>query len=220
MRLVRRVVPVTSGLREGRFIVSEGGKRAVTPLFVALIMVESADVLFAVDSVPAIFAVTSDPFLVYSSNTFAILGLRSLYFALAPILGYFRFLRPSLVLILAFIGFKMLMLNHVHIPIGLSLLVVIGAITAGVFASIVVPIPHSLPSPVESERESLMRMTVGIAVRSVVLVVGSTVILFGTALLVLPTVGMTVVTLGLSVLGTQFVWAKRLLTRVSNRTKK
>ena len=222
VRITSRLVPITEGLRGQKFWVVENGKRMATPLFVALLMVESADLLFAIDSVPAIFAITDDPFLVYSSNVFAVLGLRSLYFALAPLLEHFRFLRPSLVLILAFVGFKMLTLHHADISITASLIVILGVLVAGIVASVVVPTPDpdSLRSPVAHDRESLMRVTIQIARRSVVLAVGGTVILFGVMLLVLPGVGMVVITTGLSVLATQFVWARSLLQKVSERKKK
>jgi tellurite resistance protein TerC len=222
VRVVRNFVPITDELHGQRFWVVENGKRAATPLLVTLLMVESADLLFAVDSVPAIFAITDDAFLVYSSNVFAVLGLRSLYFALAPLLEHFRFLRPSLVLILAFVGFKMLTLNHADISITASLIVILGVLVTGVLASVVVPSPgaDSLRSPVAHDRESLMRVTIQIAWRSIVLAVGGTVILFGVLLLVLPGVGIVLITTGLSVLATQFVWARSLLQRVAERRTK
>jgi tellurite resistance protein TerC len=163
--------------------------------------------------------VTSDPFLVYSSNVFAILGLRSLYFALAPLLEHFRFLRPSLVLILAFVGIKMMALHVVHIEVGTSVIIIMGILATGLVASVVVPVPSPLVSPVKSERERLMRVTLETAIRSVVLAVGGTVILFGAMLLFLPGVGWFVITAGLSVLASQFVWARNLLSRVAERRK-
>ncbi len=219
VRAVRRVIPVTDDFHDQHFTVVQAGKRVATPLFVALVMVESADLLFAVDSVPAVFAVTNDPFLVYSSNVFAILGLRSLYFALAPLLEHFRFLRPSLVLILAFVGIKMIALHVTHIPVGTSVMIIMGILVAGLVASVVVPVPSPLRSPVQSERAGLMRVTLETAIRSVVLAVGGTVILFGAMLLFLPGVGWFVITAGLSVLATQFVWAANLLSRVMERRK-
>lgn len=219
VRAFRRVIPVTDAFRGVHFTVVEAGRRMATPLFVALVMVESADLLFAVDSIPAVFAVTSDPFLVYSSNVFAILGLRSLYFALAPLLEHFRFLRPSLVLILAFVGIKMIAYNVAHIPVGTSLLIILGILIAGLIASVVVPVPAPLRSPVHSDREWLMRVTLETAIRSVVLAVGGTVILFGAMLLFLPGVGWFVITAGLSVLATQFVWARNLLSRITERRR-
>jgi tellurite resistance protein TerC len=135
-RLVRRFVPVTPELDRARFFVRKEGKLYATPLFVALVMVELTDVVFAVDSIPAILAVTRDPFLVFSSNAFAILGLRSLYFAVAGLMAMFRYLRYSLVLILAFVGVKMLLVSHFHVPNLVSLGIILGTLGIGVLASI------------------------------------------------------------------------------------
>ena len=214
VRMTRRFVPVTDGMRDDKFWVIENGVRMATPLFVVLVMVESTDLLFAVDSIPAIFAVTSDPFIVYTSNVFAILGLLSLYFALEPLLEHFRFLRPSLVLILAFVGIKMLLHSAVHIPVSASLLVIAGILVAGIVASVVVPVTTKpLRSPLEGEREQLLQVSLKIATRVIVLVFGGTVVAFGTVALVLPVVGKFVITAGLSVLATQFLWARRLLVK-------
>ena len=119
-----------------------GSSSAVTatctpPLFVALVMVELTDVVFAVDSIPAILAVTRDPFLVFSSNAFAILGLRSLYFAVAGLMAMFRYLRYSLVLILAFVGVKMLLVSKYHVPNVVSLGIIVATLFGGVVASII-----------------------------------------------------------------------------------
>ena len=134
-RLVRRFVPVTDELERARFFVRREGRLLATPLFVALVMVELTDVVFAVDSIPAILAVTRDPFLVFTSNAMAILGLRSLYFAVAGLMAMFRYLRYSLVVILVFVGIKMLLLRHLHIPNLVSLAVILTALGIGVLAS-------------------------------------------------------------------------------------
>ena len=136
-RLVRRFVPVTEHLDRARFFVRRDGKLYATPLFVALIMVELTDVVFAVDSIPAILAVTRDPFLVFTSNAFAILGLRSLYFAVAGLMSMFRYLRYSLVLILAFVGVKMLLVSRYHVPNLVSLGIIVGTLAGGIIASLV-----------------------------------------------------------------------------------
>ena len=136
-RLVRRFVPVTENLDRARFFVRRDGKLYATPLFVALIMVELTDVVFAVDSIPAILAVTRDPFLVFTSNAFAILGLRSLYFAVAGLMSMFRYLRYSLVLILAFVGVKMLLVSRYHVPNLVSLGIIVGTLAGGIVASLV-----------------------------------------------------------------------------------
>mgnify|MGYP003541725178 CR=1 FL=1 len=135
-RLVRRFIPVTPELERARFFVRREGKLFATPLFVALVMVELTDVVFAVDSIPAILAVTRDPFLVFTSNAFAILGLRSLYFAVAGLMAMFRYLRYSLVLILAFVGMKMLLVSTYHVSNLVSLAIILGTLGAGILASI------------------------------------------------------------------------------------
>ncbi|MEW5947568.1 MAG: TerC family protein [bacterium] len=137
VRLARRFYPVASGYEEERFFTRLGGRRAITPLFLVLLVVESSDVMFAVDSIPAIFAVTRDPFIVFTSNVFAILGLRSLYFALAAIMNRFRYLRVSIVLLLAFVGVKMVLSHHYPISTGISLGVICAILSAGVAASLI-----------------------------------------------------------------------------------
>ena len=137
IRLVRRILPVTQDYGSERFVVRMDGRLMATPLLVVLLMVESTDVVFAVDSMPAIFAVTSDPFIVFSSNVFAILGLRALYFALAGVVGYFTYLRQGLVAILAFVGAKMILSDFHKVPILASLAVIALILMVAVLASII-----------------------------------------------------------------------------------
>ena len=143
IRLVRRVIPVTSGYDGQRFFtrVEVAGRlrRAATPLFVVLVLVETTDLIFAVDSIPAIFAVTTDPFLVYTSNVFAILGLRALYFLLAGVIHRFHFLKLGLSAVLVFVGAKMLLSDVVHVPVALSLGVVALVLGVSVVASLLFP---------------------------------------------------------------------------------
>ncbi len=136
VKLARRIYPVTDGFEEQRFFSRIGGRRAITPLFLVLLVIESSDLLFAVDSIPAIFAVTLDPFIIFTSNVFAILGLRSLYFALAAVMKSFSYLKYSLVFILAFVGVKMLLSHHHPIPTAVSLCVIALALTFGIVASL------------------------------------------------------------------------------------
>ncbi len=143
VRILRKVIPITSEYRGQRFIVREAGKVMATPLLVVLLIVESTDLIFAVDSIPAIFAVTRDPFIVFTSNVFAILGLRSLYFLLANVVDKFHYLRAALSVILTFVGVKMLLpeitylANGVqyHIPISISLGFIIGVLVLAIIAS-------------------------------------------------------------------------------------
>lgn len=137
LRLFRRFVPTTDGYREQRFIVVEQGRRLATPLLAVLLVVESSDILFAVDSVPAIFSVTTDTFLVFSSNAFAILGLRSLYFLLAGAVDKFRYLKPGLAALLIFAGLKILLADIVPLPIPLSLAVIVAILGTAIGASLV-----------------------------------------------------------------------------------
>jgi len=136
VRIARRIYPVSKDYEGEKFFTVVDGRKAVTPMFLVLLVVESTDVMFAVDSIPAIFAITQDPFLVFTSNVFAILGLRSLYFALAAIMGKFRYLKVSLVFILAFVGVKMLLSGVYHIPTGVSLGTIAGILAVGIIASV------------------------------------------------------------------------------------
>ncbi len=140
IKLFRRLMPVTKEFDEkSRFFVRQGGILHATPLFVALLVVETTDVIFAVDSIPAILAITRDPFIVYTSNVFAILGLRALYFALAGIMQMFHQLHYGLSAILVFVGIKMLLADIYKIPIGIALGVVAGILFVSVIASILQP---------------------------------------------------------------------------------
>lgn len=135
-RMLRRIIPINNSLQNDRFIVTVDQRRMATPLLVALLLVDVADVVFAVDSIPAVFAVTQDTFLVFTSNAFAILGLRALYFAVAGLLNLFKYLKASLIIVLGFIGIKMLLHTHVQISDAFSLLVIIGILSAGVVGSV------------------------------------------------------------------------------------
>lgn len=136
IKLARKVYPITDQFDGNKFFTRIDGRSTATPLFVTLLFVDLADVVFAVDSIPAIFAVTQDSFLVFSSNAFAILGLRSLYFAVAGLMALFKYLKISLVFVLAFIGSKMLLHHHVQISNSLSLLVILVFLSIGVLASV------------------------------------------------------------------------------------
>jgi tellurite resistance protein TerC len=136
VRLARRVYPVTDRLDGDRFFTTVNGARAATPLFVCLLLVDFADVVFAVDSIPAIFAVTQEPFIVFTSNALAILGLRSLYFAIAGLMAMFKYIKLSLVFILGFVGVKMMLHHHFEIPHGMSLGIIVGFLAVGVVASL------------------------------------------------------------------------------------
>lgn len=143
LRVMHKFFPLTANYEGDRFFVTRQGIRYATPLAVVLVMVETTDLLFATDSIPAVLAITREPFIVYTSNVFAILGLRSLYFALAGMIEVFHFLHYGLSVILIFIGFKMLTSRYLHIPIGIAL----GAVAGVLFISIVL----SLAFPKKAE---------------------------------------------------------------------
>ncbi len=136
LRLFRRLFPVTESYEGGSFFVKREGRLWATPLMVVLVMIETTDVIFAMDSIPAIFGITLDPFIIYTSNVFAILGLRALYFALAGFMKMFRFLHYGLALILVFIGAKMLASDFLKIPVGLALGVIVAILAVSVAASV------------------------------------------------------------------------------------
>jgi tellurite resistance protein TerC len=136
LRLFRRVLPMTSDYRGGSFFVREDGKLKATPLLLVLVMIETTDLIFAFDSIPAIFGITHHTFIIFSSNIFAVLGLRSLYFLLSGVIGLFRYLQLGLAVIMIFIGVKMLVAEAFHIPVGLSLAVVFVILATAIVASI------------------------------------------------------------------------------------
>jgi tellurite resistance protein TerC len=156
VRLFKRFVPVTSDYRGPRFFVREAGRRWATPLFVVLLLVEFTDLIFAVDSIPAIFAVTRDPFIVYTSNVFAILGLRSLYFALAGVIDKFHLLKVGLGVVLTFVGVKMLLAHTAwKVDTLVSLIVIATTLLASVGASLLFPPrqpPAGLPLKADAPR--------------------------------------------------------------------
>ena len=136
LRVFRRLMPMTSGYRGGRFFVREDGRRLATQLLAVVVVVEATDIVFAVDSIPAIFAVTRNTFIVYSSNAFAILGLRALYFVLQGMMRRFEYLQLGLAVVLGFVGVKMLLSDVYEIPIWASLLFIIVTLTMAVLASL------------------------------------------------------------------------------------
>ncbi|MBN2563368.1 MAG: TerC/Alx family metal homeostasis membrane protein [Phycisphaerae bacterium] len=215
VRLARRFYPVSGRFEEHRFFTRLDGRRAITPLFLVLLVVESSDALFAVDSIPAIFAITHDPFLVFTSNIFAILGLRSLYFALAGVMDKFRYLKTSLVFVLAFVGVKMLLAHHHAIPTLVSLTVIGGILSVGVLASIFAPrrdtaplAPPPLSADAEPARSVWRRLR-----RLFVLLIGGSVLAIGFAMILLPGPAVLVIPAGLAILASECLWARRILAK-------
>jgi tellurite resistance protein TerC len=139
VKAVRRILPLTDGYRGKHFFAVENGRRYATPLLLVLMLVEATDLIFAIDSIPAIFGITRDPFIVFTSNIFAVMGLRSLFFLLAHVVTKFHLLKYGLAVILTFVGVKMIIEPWVHIPILLSLAVVLGVLLLSIVASLIWP---------------------------------------------------------------------------------
>jgi tellurite resistance protein TerC len=222
VRAAVRFLPFTRTYHGTRFFAREAGRLVATPLCIVLIVVETTDVLFAVDSIPAIFAITRDPFLVFSSNMLAILGLRSLYFALAAVIDKFRYLKLSLVFILMFIGTKMLLSGVSHIPTEISLGVVAGLLGLGVAASIAREHVEkrariARTAPIEDLAQAA-EYAWKRSRRIVIFVIGATVVLFGLIVGVLPGVpGIPIMIIGFMILATEFIWAKLLLGKLKRK---
>jgi len=147
VRLFKKFYPVTNDYHGDKFFVKIDAKRFATPMFVVLLVIEFTDLVFAVDSIPAILAITNDTFIVYTSNVFAILGLRSLYFALAGVMKYFRFLKVGLSVILVFVGTRMMIVDFYKFPITLSLGIIVGILIISVIASLAIkqkPVSESI----------------------------------------------------------------------------
>lgn len=159
VRMARKILPVTAEYHDARLVVRDAGRLMATPLFLVLIVVETTDLVFALDSIPAIFAITRDTFLVYTSNVFAILGLRSLYFLLAGIVHKFRFLKYGLSAVLVYVGLKMALHSYIHIPIPISLAVIAIVIGVSVALSMLIPAPrpkncHTCEAELTDERNN------------------------------------------------------------------
>ncbi|RIK41520.1 MAG: hypothetical protein DCC57_18855, partial [Chloroflexi bacterium] len=161
VRMLRRLMPVSSRYHDDRFFTLQNGVRMATPLLVVLLVIESSDVIFAIDSIPAVFGITKDPFIVYTSNIFAILGLRSLYFLLAGVIDRFEYLKLGLSIVLGFVGVKMLtesisgyvMAHPIHVPIHWSLGFIAAVLLASVGASLILSRPQDEVVQVEQTEE-------------------------------------------------------------------
>jgi tellurite resistance protein TerC len=155
LKLFRRFVPVTTEYHAGNFFVKQGKLLMATPLFVVLLMLETTDLVFAVDSVPAVLAITTDAFIVYTSNVFAILGLRSMFFALAGLMKLFTYLHYGLAAVLVFVGAKMLLAGVYKIPTLISLVVIVTLLALAVIASLIAARSASIQSPIDNSQSPI-----------------------------------------------------------------
>ncbi|MEJ2391870.1 MAG: TerC/Alx family metal homeostasis membrane protein [Gammaproteobacteria bacterium] len=213
VRAIRKLVPVETEISDNQFIRRIDQRVVLTPLFIALVMVESADMMFAMDSIPAVIAVSRDPFIVYSSNVFAVLGLRALYFVLASALQQFHYLKFSMVIILGFIGIKMLLSHTYPISALTSLLVIIVTMLLGIIASLLDKSHGKVlaTSPVVEELGRFYAMTFAGIKRIAILLLGTSVVIVGIVMIFTPGPAIVVIPAGLAILGTEFVWARRIL---------
>lgn len=213
VRAIRRWFPVTTEFHGSKFFVRIDGVLTATPLALTLALVESADVLFAVDSIPAVFSVTLDPFLVFTSNVFAILGLRSLYFALAALMDRFEYIKFSLVFVLAFVGVKMLLSNHWHIPAWVSLTFILGMLVVGLLSSLFRH-PGYSHSPLASELEQMNAMSESRVTRVFAILASTTLVLMLAGFLLFRSAPGAVFAAGVTLMSIEFVVAKRWLSRL------
>jgi tellurite resistance protein TerC len=211
-KLFRRLMPSVDEFHEGHFTIVQAGKRYATPLLLVLIAIETTDIVFAMDSIPAIFAVTKDPFIVFTSNIFAILGLRALYFALSGMMDKFHYLKFGLALVLMFVGAKMLLAGVYKIPVWASLAVIAALLAGSVLASLLRRPPNDPPNPKPPSSGGLLRKA-GVAV------VGGAVLVAGIAMLVLPGPAIVVIPIGLTILASEFEWPRRMLSRLRERAR-
>jgi tellurite resistance protein TerC len=216
VRLAERLFPVHDHFHGHHFFVEVNGKRFATRLFIVLVLVESSDLIFAIDSIPAIFAITTEPFIVVTSNVFAIMGLRSLYFALAPLMDRFRYLKMSLVFLLGFVGVKLVLAHHFEISPVATLGAIVGIVAVGALASVVAanrPRDHS-DSPVTlMEREQLRGLTPRGARRVAVLVIFTSCLAVGAGVVLLPGPIWVLLPAGVALIAAESYWARRLFHR-------
>lgn len=216
IKCANRIFPIASKDYGGKFFIKREGRWMMTPCFLTLLQIETADLIFAVDSIPAIFAITLDPFIVFTSNIFAILGLRSLYFSLAPLMNRFSYLKPAIALILIFIGIKMILADLYPIPNVVSLFV----ITLLLVGSIVLSLQTNPFLMLWKNTTWILTFSLRQARRLVVFVIGTTILLLGIILFFIPGPAVLVIPLGIFILSIEFVWAKRFLEIVKDRLQR
>jgi len=217
IRAARRMLPISKDYHGQKFWTRIDGRLMFTPMFLVLLAVESSDLLFAVDSIPAIFAITRDPFLVFTSNVFAILGLRALYFVLASVLERFKYLKFSLAVILVFVGGKMLLAEVMHIPTWVSLIVIAAIMVVGILVSMFVNTIKPLIDPMALDVQFVADVTWKQARRVMIMITGAVVIAVGCAMIFLPGPAFLVIPAGLAILATEFIWARNLLKKIKEK---
>jgi tellurite resistance protein TerC len=219
VRLIRRIMHVAEEHPGDELVALVGGRISLTPLVVTVLLVETADIVFAADSIPAAFAMTSSPFLVFVSNCFALLCLRSLFLALRDIVGWIRFVKIPLAMVLGYAAVVISLPDDQRPHTWISVTVVASALVAGFGAAMIFVRPGQLPqiSALGEDADRLARLTLKQARKLIVLIVGLTVVGLGILMMIGPGPGLLVVPIGLALLASEFVWAKRLLSQYTQR---
>lgn len=219
VRFLTRHLPVSSLTANGDFLSRVDGKLFVTPLFTAMLLVESADLLYALDSIPAVIAVSREPFIVYSSNIFAILGLRALYFVLASAIQKLHYLRLGLVIILLYLGCKMLLSQVYPIDTLTSLVVITGILMLAILTSLrkKEQVDFIEASPLASDLGKIYLVTYAGLKRILISVIGTSVVIVGIIMIFTPGPAIIVIPAGLAILATEFIWARLLLKKFKNK---
>lgn len=219
VRFLIRHIPISKNLVNGHFFARIDGKFFVTPLFVALLLIESADLLFAMDSIPAVIAISRDPFIIYSSNIMAILGLRALYFVLAIALQKLHYLKLGLIIILLYIGTKMLISHYYEIDTYVSLIVIASTLILSVLISLQKEGHADFieASPLAEDLGKIYHLTYFGLRRVLISLMGVSVIILGIIMIFTPGPAIIVIPAGLAILATEFVWARVLLKKFKNK---
>ncbi len=218
-RLVGKFVPIRESIDDGRFVLRKNNRLMITPLFIAMILIESADLYFSTDSIPAALSVSSDSFIVVSANIFALMGLRALYFVLASAMQQLHYMKLSLVLVLLFLAAKMLLLEIYPIDDVVTLLAITGILVTGIVTSLLQKDrnPILATSPLAAEIGRIYNLTFASLKRIIVLVIGISVVIIGIIMIVTPGPAIVVIPAGLAILATEFVWARIILKKFKNK---
>jgi tellurite resistance protein TerC len=219
VNFITRFIPTTETIEDGRFFVRDGKTLLLTPLFIAMLMIESADIAFAIDSIPAVLSISQDAFIVVSSNIFAILGLRALYFLVASAMQQLHYLKISLVIILLLAAAKMVLLNTYPVDATLSLFIFSLVLVTGIIVSLLRKDREPLfaTSPIAAEMGRIYDLTFAGLRRIIILVLGTSVIIVGIIMIVTPGPAIVVIPAGLAILATEFVWARIILKKFKHK---
>jgi tellurite resistance protein TerC len=219
VNFITRYLPLDETVAHGRFFTRNKKTLMVTPLFIAMLMIESADLVFAIDSIPAVLSISQDAFIVVSSNIFAILGLRALYFLVASAMQQLHYLKMSLIIILLLAATKMFLLHTYSIEPALSLLIVSLVLVTGILVSLTRKDREPLfaTSPIAAEMGRIYNLTFAGLRRIIILVLGISVVIVGIIMIVTPGPAIVVIPAGLAILATEFVWARIILKKFKHK---